>query len=118
MTCIEKYAFFKAGLTNAVLPNPSSWHTAEEVHFTTSGSGSTILNDCFPTKKTDFYSYGSYGDWAYDAKIHCDLSKQSIAAVAMTKSWNGTASITYGGSSWAPSVTVDYYTVDWIKKQM
>ena len=118
VTLIEKYAFYGAGLKTAVLPNPSAWYTAEKVPFTASGGGSgpIYLKYCLPNG-TGFNSFGSYGDWeSYYGRIHCDLSNQSVAAMAMAQSWKGTASVTYGGSSWAPSVTVNYYTVDWIKQ--
>ena len=121
VTLIEKYAFYGAGLKTAVLPNPSAWHTAKNVSFTASenypgDSGPIYLKYCLPNG-TDFNSFGSYGDWeSYYGRIHCDLSNQSVAAMAMAQSWKGTASVTYGGSSWAPSVTVNYYTVDWIKQ--
>ena len=123
VTLIEKYAFYNSGLKSATLPNPSSWHTSPKVSFTYSGEKGYLINSCI-VGGTDFNTYGSEeaGVNTYQAHIYCDLSNQSIAATAMVGSWRGNVTIkewpwmSPDYNEYPITVTVNYYTVDWIKQ--
>ena len=123
VTLIEKYAFYNSGLKSATLPNPSSWHTSPKVSFTYSGEKGYLINSCI-VGGTDFNTYGSEdaGVNTIQAHIYCDLSNQSIAATAMVGSWRGNVTIkewpwmSPDYNEYPITVTVNYYTVDWIKQ--
>lgn len=114
VTCIEKYAFYEAGLKTAILPNPTSWHTATLVSFKASGGTSPELLEVCLSNKTDFDSSGSYN--GYSGSLHCNLSEQNTAAIALTQTWNGKGYTYYGNATGSYNVTVNYYTVDWVKR--
>ena len=117
VTLIKKYAFYGAGLETAVLPDSDSWHTSTYVSFTCNNS---YLKACL-SPGLDFHNSGTCGDGGlgtYSGSFHCSLADQSTAAKALTETYTGQGTLVHNGwdSTERPTVTVRYYTVDWVKQ--
>ena len=117
VTIIKEYAFYGVGLETAVLPDSDSWHTSTKVSFTCNNS---YLKACL-SPGLDFHTTGICGDGGtgtYSGSFHCNLADQSVAAKALTETYTGQGSLNHVG--WdnieRPTVTVRYYTVDWVKQ--
>lgn len=111
---IGAYAFYKSGLSSATLYYPSNWHTAAE--YTVTGSRDSEFEASIPSGTLDFKATAKYTEsspYSY-ARLSCDISDSTVAAIALTEAWNG--SCTYSGG-WLDGSTVyisaEYYASDW-----
>lgn len=136
MTCIEKYAFYGAGLTSVAFEDNIGWKMSDNVTLNVKESyyrdtGKTCPGGGFTAKSTTFSfaydkNYNSFNDM-YETGYILNFNMSDTVQMAMCLSQNTFKDINYtyiydrttnNGSviyDVKGNGTVDFYTVDWVK---
>ena len=112
---IEAYAFYQSRLVSATLYSPDNWHATGMLTSNTTLDSDFFTEGTVDLKDSDTYTYNNC---CYFVEFKCDISKQNLAAIALTGEWSDTITwyYYYNTSSQkgrTATISVQYYSSDW-----